>query len=203
MSWWSGSSGSWGGSAAGGLGRLRSYFGGGEADYLESLGQQVPEGVEVLGPSSTFMSDPAYHPGGSAGGIGGLSSMLGRGTQRENDPVGDAVLAPKRRERATLLEILPYAANIGAAIGPVARSEGGHAMARAMRGELAGRQDAEVLGARSSIGRDLRKINAAGDVAESSVAIVRQIISILGGGGPSGGAGGAGGAAGGFGSFAR
>lgn len=33
-----------------------------EASYLRGLGQPVPQGVEIVGPSASFQNDPAYQP---------------------------------------------------------------------------------------------------------------------------------------------
>lgn len=64
---------------------LQSLFGGGEAGRLADLGQAVPEGVELAGPSSTFTG------GGGAGGF--MQGMLDgfRGTAGNLGPdVGGA-----------------------------------------------------------------------------------------------------------------
>lgn len=66
---------------------LKSLFGGGEAGHLADLGQQVPSGVELAGPSSTFTGGAG--PGGFMQGMlegfrgtaGGLGPDVGGATQ--------------------------------------------------------------------------------------------------------------------------
>jgi hypothetical protein len=61
---------------------LQSLFGGGpdEAGYLQSLGQTVPQGVELLGPSETFTGP------GFAGSL--LPGFMGRDQQYANPSPG-------------------------------------------------------------------------------------------------------------------
>jgi hypothetical protein len=71
------------GSAASGIGStlagtaegLGSLFGGGEAGHLAALGQAVPEGVELVGPSSTF-TGPGFAGGLVQGYLGTLGGPL-------------------------------------------------------------------------------------------------------------------------------
>ncbi|HSS55508.1 MAG TPA: hypothetical protein VLK79_12750 [Gaiellales bacterium] len=50
---------------------LQSLFGGGEAGHLAALGQAVPEGVELVGPSATF-AGPGFIPSAIQGYMGTL-----------------------------------------------------------------------------------------------------------------------------------